>query len=55
MAPVLRGIMENHGAQAPPPHMRLIPIFGLEGVGHYIEGRFFATPCHSSFMALDDY
>jgi len=35
--------------------MVLIPIFGLARVGYYIEGRFFATSCHSSFIALDDY
>ncbi len=34
--------------------MMLIPVFGLEGVGHYIEGRLFATSSHRSFMALDD-
>ncbi len=35
--------------------MILISVFGLEGVGHYIEGRLFGSTCHSSFMALDDY
>ncbi len=32
--------------------MILIPVFGLKGVGHYIEGRFFATCCHSSSIVL---
>jgi hypothetical protein len=53
MAPVLLRIVENRGAQSPP--MILIPVFGLEGVGHYIEGRFFANSCHRSFIALDEY
>jgi hypothetical protein len=53
MAPVLRGIVENYDAKIYP--MILIPVFGLEGVGHYIEGRFFATSCHRSFIALDGY
>ncbi len=35
--------------------MIIIPVFGLEGVGLYIEDRFFGTFCHRSFMALDDY
>ena len=35
--------------------MILIPVFGLEGVGHYTEDRFFATSCHNSFIAPDDY
>jgi hypothetical protein len=35
--------------------MILILGLGLEGVGHYIERNFFATPYHSSFIAPDEY
>jgi hypothetical protein len=53
IASVLLRIVENRGAQG--TRMKLIPVFGLDGVGHYIEGRFLANSCHRSFIALDEY